>query len=58
MKIIRSLFFILGFGIMAYSAIAADQVKTTETMVADSDIAVSTNQSYPFTLYIGDDLTG
>jgi len=43
---------------MAYSAIAADQVKTTETMVADSDIAVSTNQSYPFTLYIGDDLTG
>jgi hypothetical protein len=61
MKTSRILFFILGLGIvaqMSYTAFAADQMRTTETLVADSASAVSTNQSYPFTLYIGDNLTG
>src|ERR1035437_1135636 len=58
MKILRITLFILGFGIMAHTAFAADQMKTTESEVADSDVSVSTNQAYPFILYIGDNLTG
>src|SRR3989344_1437933 len=61
MKISRILFFIAGLIIvaqMSYIAFAADQMKTTEIVIADSAAAVSTNQTYPFTLYIGDNLTG
>ncbi|MCK9344619.1 MAG: hypothetical protein M0P64_00655 [Candidatus Pacebacteria bacterium] len=43
---------------MAYMVFAADQMKTTETIIADSDIAISSNQSYPFALYVGDNLAG
>ncbi|OGI85868.1 hypothetical protein A3A05_00720 [Candidatus Nomurabacteria bacterium RIFCSPLOWO2_01_FULL_41_12] len=61
MKISRILFFIVGLSIvaqMSYIAFAADQMKTTEIVIADSAVAISTNQTYPFTLYIGDNLTG
>jgi len=58
MKILRTIFFILVFSVMAHTAFAANQMKTTESEVADSDVSVSANQSYPFVLYIGDDLTG
>lgn len=34
------------------------KVKTTESFVASSDAPVSTNQVYPFSLYIGDNLSG
>ncbi len=58
MKIFHILFSILGFGLISYAAFAADQVKTTESIIGSSDTAVSTNQSYLFNLYIGDNLTG
>lgn len=57
-KKLRAIFFLVGVGAMTYVVFAADQVKTTEIMIADSDVAVSTNQTYPFTLYIGDNLAG
>lgn len=60
-KIFRIIFFsitLLGFGIMAQMVFATDQMKTTVTYIADSDVSISTNQTYPFTLYIGDNLTG
>src|SRR3989339_84267 len=58
MKILRAIFIIMSFGAMAYIAFAADQTKTTESYIADSDVTVSSNQSYPFTFYIGDNLAG
>src|SRR3989344_8622845 len=53
----RILFVMIGVGVAVFSAYATDQMRTTEIQVADSASAVSTAQDYPFTLFIGDDLT-
>ncbi|MDO8572272.1 MAG: hypothetical protein Q7S11_00710 [bacterium] len=50
--------FALSFGMVGYIAIAADQIKTTETFVGNSDVAVSSTINHQFTLYIGDNLNG
>lgn len=52
-------FFIIAFiGLTAWSTFAANYMRTTEIEIADSDVAISTSQDYPFTLYIGDDIGG
>ncbi len=56
-KIVRAIFIVIGVGIAVYSAYAVDQMRTTEIVVADSATPVSADQEYPFTLFIGDDLT-
>ncbi|HBB44137.1 MAG: hypothetical protein UW27_C0004G0003 [Parcubacteria group bacterium GW2011_GWA1_44_13] len=53
----RILFVMIGVGVAVFSAYATDQMRTTEIQVADSASSVSTAQNYPFTLFIGDDLT-
>ncbi|KKU81356.1 MAG: hypothetical protein UY07_C0020G0010 [Parcubacteria group bacterium GW2011_GWA1_47_8] len=58
MKIIRAIFFILGFGVIAYSAFAADQIKTTEHLVGSSDVSLITATSTGFSFYVGDNLSG
>ncbi|MDO8604623.1 MAG: hypothetical protein Q7K40_04505 [bacterium] len=58
MKIFRTTLFIISFGIIAHSVFAVDQVKTTETLIASEDATFIGSQSYLFTLYIGDDLSG
>ena len=53
----RALFVTIGIVIAGVAVYAADHLRTVETQIAFSDIPVSTAQDYPFTLYIGDDLT-
>lgn len=57
MKIIRITFLILGFGVMAFVAIA-DEMKNTEVIIASENTAVTGAHSYPFTLYLGDNISG
>lgn len=45
-------------GVVAFQAVAADQIRTTTTFVGSTTSQVSSQVDYPFTLYIGDDLSG
>jgi len=62
MKFYIKTFFIVSLvslvGIATLSAYASTQVRTTEVQIAESNVAISSYQNYPFTLYIGDDLSG
>ncbi len=50
--------FVVVGGISALSVFAVDQVKTTDTLIFSSDVAVTGVTNTAFTLYIGDNLTG
>lgn len=58
----RILLFLLPFGALAgvilFIANAADQMRTNESLVYSSDVAVSGTQNANFTVYIGDNLSG
>jgi len=43
---------------VALRVFAADQVRSTDTLIYSSDIAVSSNVDAPFTVYVGDNLAG
>lgn len=45
-------------GTVALHVLAADQVRTTDTLVYSSDVAVSSTVNAPFTVYVGDNLAG
>src|SRR3989344_3877081 len=46
------------FALAAIGVLAANQVKTTETLITSGDSSVSSATSSLFSLYIGDNLTG
>src|SRR3989344_8682418 len=46
------------FALAAIGVLAANQVKTTETLITSGDSSVSSATSSAFSLYIGDNLTG
>ena len=54
----RTLFVIIGIGTMSWLVYAADQVKTTETLIYSSNTAISSVVNPSFTVYIGDNLSG
>lgn len=57
MRILRITLLIVGFGALAYAALAADQIKTTESIIFSSDAVVTTDQSATVNFYIGDNLS-
>jgi len=44
--------------IAAAGTLAANQIKTTETFIVDSEVSVNALLSQPFSFYLGDDLSG
>jgi len=61
MRYVRPLLLILVLllaGAGALSAFAADQVRTTDTLIYSSDTAVSGAVNAPFAVYVGDNLAG
>lgn len=57
---VRSILFatLLLAGVGVLSAFAADQVKSTDTLIYSSNTTVSSNVDAPFTVYVGDNLAG
>jgi len=56
MRILLSVLVVVAFGFFSFSL--ANEIKTTETYIYDSDTAVSSQVNQSFSLYIGDDLSG
>lgn len=60
MRHVRSILFatLLLAGVGVLSAFAADQVKSTDTLIYSSNTTVSSAVNAPFTVYVGDNLAG
>jgi len=58
LPILFATFFALFFGVIVFVATAADQLKTVDSLVLTSNTSISALTNAPFTLYIGDNLSG
>jgi len=57
-KTLYTVFFFIGCGMLASLVFAVDQIKTNEAFILSSTAPISSATSTPFTVYIGDTLTG